>query len=84
MAYPLDDIGRVTQQAYAPVSPSMWGATMLAISTMSSEIQGIFFLISVAFFVLGALSILPGKKNLVAAGLAFFAFVFMWNAFAAS
>ena len=57
---------------------------MLAISAMSPEIQGIFFLIAVAFFVLGALSILPGKKNLVAAGLAFFAFVFMWNAFAAS
>ena len=57
---------------------------MLALTAMTPQIQGIFFLIAVALFVLGALSILPGKNNLVAAGLAFFAFVFMWNAFAAS
>ena len=55
---------------------------MLAISTMSPTVQGIFFLIAVVLFVLGATSFLPGKANLVAAGLAFFAFVFMWNAFA--
>ena len=57
---------------------------MLAISTMSPTVQGIFFLVAVVLFALGAASFLPGKANLVAAGLAFFAFVFMWNAFAAS
>ena len=57
---------------------------MLAFTAMTPQIQGIFFLIAVVLFVLGALSILPGKTNLVAAGLAFFAFVYMWNAFAAS
>jgi len=57
---------------------------MLAISAMSPEIQAIFFLIAFALFVLGTLSIFPGKTNLVAAGLAFFSFVFMWNAFAAA
>lgn len=56
---------------------------MLAISTMSSEVQGILFLIAVVLFALGTFS-LVGKKNLMSAGLAFFAFVFMWNAFAAS
>ncbi len=55
---------------------------MLAIDTMSQKVQGVCFLIAVVCFVLGALSILPGKKNLMSVGLAFFAFVFMWNAFA--
>lgn len=57
---------------------------MLAVSTMDPTVQGIFFLVAVVLFALGAASILPGKTNLVAAGLAFFAFVPMWNAFAAS
>lgn len=57
---------------------------MLAVSTMDPTVQGIFFLVAVVLFALGALSLLPGKTNLVAAGLAVFAFVFMWNAFAAS
>lgn len=57
---------------------------MLAVSTMSPTVQGIFYLVAVVLFALGGVSILPGKANLVAAGLAFFAFVFMWNAFAAS
>lgn len=57
---------------------------MFAISTMSPTVQGICFLVAVVLFVLGAVSFRPGKVNLVAAGLAFFAFVFMWNAFAAS
>ena len=51
---------------------------------MSSTMQGIFFLLAVACFVAAGFSILPGKKNLMAFGLAFYAFVFMWNAFAAS
>lgn len=57
---------------------------MYAISTMSSSVQGVFFLIAVACFVAAGLSIAPGKKNLMAFGLAFFTFVFMWNAFAAA
>ncbi len=56
---------------------------MLAISTMSPTVQGIFFLVAVVLFVLGATKFHAGKENLVAAGLAVFAFVFMWNAFAA-
>jgi hypothetical protein len=57
---------------------------MFAVSTLDPSVQGIFFLVSVVLFALGATSFLPGKTNLVAAGLAFFAFVFMWNAFAAA
>jgi hypothetical protein len=57
---------------------------MLAITTMDPTIQGLVFLAAVALFVLGAFSFLPGKTNLMSAGLACFAFVFMWNAFAAS
>ena len=59
------------------------GLTMLAISALSPTVQGILFLIAVIFFVLGSTKILPGKDNLVSAGLACFVFVFMWNAFAA-
>ena len=55
---------------------------LFAISAMDTDLQGVFFLIAVVLFALGALSIVP-RFNLVAAGLAFFAFVFMWNAFAA-
>lgn len=51
---------------------------------MSSSVQGLFFLIAVALFVAAGLSITPGKKNLIGSGLAFFMFVFMWNAFTAS
>lgn len=57
---------------------------MFAISTMSSSVQGILFLIAVALFVAAGLSITPGKKHLIGFGLAFFVFVFMWNAFAAA
>jgi hypothetical protein len=56
---------------------------MFAVSTMSGTVQGILFLVAVVCFALAALPFLPGKANLVAVGLAFFAFVFMWNAFAA-
>ena len=57
---------------------------MLAIDAMSSSIQGIFFLVAVVCFVLAGFSVLPGKMNLMAFGLASFVFVFMWNAFAAA
>jgi hypothetical protein len=52
----------------------------LAVSTMSPEFQAVFFLIAVVLFVVAAWL----GKSLMAAGLAFFAFVFFWNALAAS
>jgi hypothetical protein len=57
---------------------------MFALSTMSSSVQGIFFLIAVVLFVAAGLSFTPGNKNLIGFGLAFFVFVFMWNALAAA
>ncbi|MEI7548653.1 MAG: hypothetical protein WCK21_11450 [Actinomycetota bacterium] len=57
---------------------------MLAISAMSASVQAIFYLLAVVCFVAAGFSLLPGKKNLMAFGLAFFVFVFMWNAFAAA
>lgn len=59
---------------------------LLALGTMDPTIQGIFFLVAVVLFVIAAFSYtVPAiKVNLIALGLAFFAFVFMWNAFAAS
>jgi len=57
---------------------------MFAVTTLSETTQGILFLVAVVCFALGALPFLPGKAHLVSIGLAFFAFVFMWNAFAAS
>lgn len=57
---------------------------MFAISAMSPSIQGVFFLIAVVLFVAAGLSISAGKMNLLGFGLAFFVFVFMWNAFAAA
>ena len=58
----------------------------LATSQMDPTVQGIFFLIAVVLFVLAAFTyIVPAVKvNLIALGLAFATFVFMWNAFAAS
>ena len=56
---------------------------MLAFSQMDPTVQGILFLIAVVLFVLAAVGVV-GRWNLVAAGLAFAFFVFMWNAFAAS
>lgn len=41
------------------------------------------YLVAVVLFVLATTKFAKGKHNLVAAGLAVFAFVFMWNAFAA-
>jgi hypothetical protein len=57
---------------------------MLAINTMSPTAQGILYLAAVVLFLLSAFPFFPGKANLVGLGLACFAFVFMWNAFAAS
>lgn len=56
---------------------------LFAISAMEPGLQGVLFLIAVVLFALGAFSI-ASRFNLVAAGLAVFAFVFMWNAFAAA
>ncbi len=59
---------------------------MIALSQMDPTVQGIFFLVAVVLFVIAAFSyVVPAiKVNLIALGLAFFAFVFMWNAFGAS
>lgn len=58
---------------------------MLALSAMDPTLQGIFFLIAVVVFVIAAVLARPAIwACLVAAGLAFFSFVFMWNAFAAA
>jgi hypothetical protein len=58
---------------------------MLAISVMDPTVQGILFLIAVVCFVLSGFVLVAYERvSLVALGLAFFAFPFMWNAFAAS
>lgn len=57
---------------------------IFALSSMDPTVQGILFLVAVVLFVIAALFVVPERYNLVALGLAFFAFVFMWNAFAAS
>lgn len=57
---------------------------MIALSTMDPVAMGIFFLIAVVLFVIAAVPVAVGRVNLVAAGLAFFAFPFCYNAFAAS
>jgi hypothetical protein len=58
---------------------------ILALSSMDPTVQGIFFLVAVVLFVVAAIFARPAIwACLVAAGLAFFAFVFMWNAFAAA
>ena len=56
---------------------------MLAVSAMDPTVQGIFFLVAVVLFVVAAVLARPAVwACLVAAGLAFACFVFMWNAFA--
>jgi hypothetical protein len=60
---------------------------LLAITTLEPVVQGIFFLVAVVCFALAAFGgyrAYPWYGGLVALGLAFFAFVFMWNAFAAA
>lgn len=58
--------------------------TLLALALMDPTVQGIFFLVAVVLFVLAAFAVTFERVNLIALGLAFFAFVFMWNAFAAT
>jgi hypothetical protein len=60
---------------------------LLALEAMEPVLQGIFFLVAVILFVIAAFSgyrAYPWHTGLVALGLAFFAFPFMWNAFAAA
>lgn len=58
---------------------------MLAVSAMDPTVQGIFFLVAVIVFIIAAIIARPAFwACLVAVGLAFFSFVFMWNAFAAA
>jgi hypothetical protein len=63
-----------------------YGLTMmLALSTLSPTAQGILFLIAVILFAVGAVIAHPSYPlTLISAGLAFFAVVFAWNAFALS
>lgn len=58
----------------------------LAVSAMDPTVQGILFLVAVILFVIAAVvAARPGGLGwLVPAGLAFFTFVWMWNAFSAS
>jgi hypothetical protein len=60
---------------------------LLALEALDPVIQGIFFLIALVLFVIAAFSgwrTYPWYGGLVALGLAFFTFPFMWNAFAAA
>lgn len=51
---------------------------------MDPGVQAVFFLIATVLFTLAALSVVAGRINLVAAGLAFATFVFFWQALAYS
>lgn len=58
---------------------------ILALDQMDPTVQGILFLVAVVIFAVAALASERVRHvNLVAAGLAVFSFVFMWNAFAAA
>jgi hypothetical protein len=59
---------------------------MLAISTMSPTATSIFFLVSLALFVLAGIGFEPpGERvHLIGLGLAAYLFVFAWNALAAT
>lgn len=58
---------------------------ILALEAMDPVVQGIFFLVAVVVFVIAAIIARPMFwACLVATGLAFATFVFMWNAFAAA
>lgn len=56
---------------------------MFALAMLDPTLTGIFFLVAVILFVLAAFNV-TSPVVLQAAGLAFFAFPFMWNAFAAA
>jgi hypothetical protein len=61
---------------------------MLAISVMGATPTAIFFIVSLAFFVLAGIGFKPGgageRVHLVALGLAAYVFVLAWNALAAT
>ncbi len=57
---------------------------ILALDTLDPTVQGILFLVAVILFVIAAIISRAELGWLVPAGLAFFSFVFMWQAFAAS
>ena len=59
---------------------------MLAVTALSPKTQTIFFLISVVLLVAGGVGWKPGAQRvkLESLGLAFFVFVYFWNAWAAS
>lgn len=56
---------------------------LLALSAMSPTTQGVLFLVAVILFVVAAVAARDGYAWLVPAGLACFAVVFCWQAFAA-
>ncbi len=58
---------------------------MLLAAVMSYTVQGIFFLVAVVCFLIAAAKYeLHPRLHILGLGLAAFAFVFMWNAFALS
>jgi hypothetical protein len=60
---------------------------ILAITALDPVVQGIFFLVALILFIIAAFSsyrTYPWYGGLVALGLAFFTFPWMWNAFAAA
>lgn len=78
-------VGRVDRGVYfgaVVVADRAEVVTVFALSSMDPTVQGVLFLVAVVLFVLAAIGV-SARVNLVAAGLAFFAFVFAWQAFAA-
>lgn len=57
---------------------------MIAVARMDPGVQAVLYLIAVVLFVLAAIGVTVNRVNLIAAGLAFVAFVWFWNALAAS
>ncbi|HEY3140249.1 MAG TPA: hypothetical protein VGJ86_03930 [Acidimicrobiales bacterium] len=57
---------------------------LMAVEVMDPTVKMLFFGVSVACFVVGAVGYSWGKLSFVAAGLALFAFPWFWDALAAS
>lgn len=57
---------------------------ILAVSAMDEQIKMLFFGAAVLLFALATFGVTTSRINLVAAGLATFAFPFFWDALAAS
>ena len=57
---------------------------ILALEAMSPDVQGILFLVATVLFVIAAVVARAGLGWLIPAGLAFFSFVFAWQAFSAA